>query len=624
MLTSCVLGLAAGYGEHQARTYINSVCLGPEGPAIDAGAFAKALSSRGMPNAVPAPVVPAKPKSEDAPPWWEAPKWAKAEQWVTVVTTGFGTRGDAFVFRFAGPDGALSFLAHHPYEQFSRWGSLVWPDPLPGLAEAFERASKDQARIERPPLRLEIRAHGAKQEDRPASLEAPEEGIGSEALKAMQADKLLPPLEAMAWAGAWLSGWAPKRSEAEQRIAIEIDFGLKMCSFLAKYAGPFGETTMLREDVPEEQLQLELARLFLYFARQKDLRHYGRLPHGDATLMHAGQNRLCYQSRGVLFGFDTARNKLLWPKLPEDGKLPKAQAFTAQLGPDGRPTIFRTSGVLAAVDPETGLLQELRPQGTAQTQAFAFVEGGAILVGQGQQVRCVRNGELVWECDAGSRVTCGPVVSGNRAVFGTARGGLVAVDTATGDPVWKAPQAPELQGRLIVAGANVVGFDRRAETLRAWRLEDGTSAWAFSLGDVLLQLQPIGQGRILAAAKNNRIAILDGDTGKLCHERVWHTWPLQVIPVNAGARALLAVADLDGAISLLDQDDLKTVRTVEPLAALSRSMLFVDDLALSRPDTFPDAALAGGDLADLGTQPSLVLTDRQGFYYIVALHQQAE
>lgn len=601
------------------RLLVSSSQLGPDGPGIDAEAFARGLQSRGFPNAVAMPTAANKP---DPQHWWRVPTGIKREEWVSVVTTGFGKRGDAYAFMFAGPDGAVSSLVHHPYTKFQRWGSWVWPEPLPGLLDAFTRGLPRSSEAERPLLALDVRARAADDKGGPPTLDPEgdeEDEVGTEALSKVQGSRLLPPVVAMTWAGAWQGGWAPTRGAAKHRISVEVDFGLRCCSFLARYAGPLGEAAMLRHDVSDQDFQLELQRLFLFFRRQRDLRHYGRLPAGGIRLMAADGRRLCYEKQGVLFGFDTARDQLQWPQIPEKGKLPKAQSFASRLGSNGQREVFRWSGLLAVVDPQTGEERQLLPQGAAH--AYGFVSGGdeSIVIGQGEHVRCFRAGEQVWGYDAGSAVSAGPILAGERVIFGCAAGELGALHAGSGKLLWQSSEKALLHPEMILAGPHVVGFDRQSEAVCAWRIADGGKAWVVPLGDVLLQLAAAASGRILAAAKNNRIVLIDAHTGKLCHERVWHTWPLQVVPFVANNRGLVAITDLDGTLTILDQTNLQNVRTIEPFADFAGNMLYVDKLAVSRPESFPDASMEGMDLTELGSAPSLVVTDREGFYYVLGV-----
>ena len=631
LLLLSTAALAEDAAQSGRRLLISSATLGREGPGISAETFAQSLEGRDLAGVVPLP---------ETEPWWNPPPGAKPIDWLSVVTTGFGNRGDAYAFMFAGPDRALSFLAHHRYEKFSRFGTLVWPDPLPGLADAFTRSFSSPAETDRALLTLEVRARGTSEEGAPASLDSQQEDEEAEALTKVESANLLPPLTAMAWAGAWQGGWAPTRAKAEHRVVVEVDFGPRSFSLLARYAGKLGQTAMLRRNVPEEQLQVEFHRLFLFLRRQRDVRHYGRLPATGVTLLSVGPGHLCYEKGGVLFGFDTAGDQLRWPQIPENGRLPKPQSYVSAVGPGKELAVFRWSGLLATIDPKTGAERQLLPKGIPHASGFAFGPDGGLVVAQGQRLRKLRDGEEVWAHDSGGSISSGPALSGDRAVVGTVSGALACVGLESGKVLWESRDAPVLHGKLVLAAPCVVGYDRAREELCAWKLADGSPAWSLPLGDVLLQLSPASDGRIsapggrisapggrisalggriLAAAKNNRIILVDAATGKVLHERIWPTWPLQVLPLTANGRSLVAVTDLDGAVTLLDQSDLESVRTIPPFASLAGNLLFAERLPVSRLESFPDGTEVGRDLAELDPEPSLIVTDREGFYYVLGV-----
>ena len=610
LLLLSTAALAEDAAQSGRRLLISSATLGRGGPGISAETFAQSLEGRDLAGVVPLP---------ETEPWWNPPPGAKPSEWLSVVTTGFGNRGDAYAFMFAGPDRALSFLAHHRYEKFSRFGTLVWPDPLPGLADAFTRSFSSPAETDRALLTLEVRARGTSEEGAPASLNSQQEDEEAEALTKVESANLLPPLTAMAWAGAWQGGWAPTRAKAEHRVVVEVGFGPRSFSLLARYAGKLGQTAMLRRNVPEEQLQVEFHRLFLFLRRQSDVRHYGRLPASGVTLMSTGPGYLCYEKSGVLFGFDTVGDRLRWPQIPENGRLPKPQSYVSAVGPGKELAVFRWSGLLATIDPKTGAEQQLLPKGTPHGRGFAFGPDGGLVVAQGQHLRRLKDGEEMWGHDLGDSVSSGPLLSGDCAVIGAASGALACVALDSGKVLWENKEAPLLHEKLVVAASCVVGYSRAREELRAWRLEDGSPAWSLPLGDVLLQLSSASDGRLFAAAKNNRIVLVDAATGKVLRERIWPTWPLQVIPFNADGRSLVAVTDLDGALTLLDQSNLESVRTISPFASLAGNLLFAERLPVSRLESFPDGTEVGRDLAELNPEPSLIVTDREGFYYVLGV-----
>ncbi|HID29395.1 MAG TPA: hypothetical protein EYP19_05260 [Desulfobacterales bacterium] len=365
----------------------------------------------------------------------------------------------------------------------------------------------------------------------------------------------------------------------------------------------------------------EMRCLATYFTRRADICHYGLVPSRSPRVLALSDDILCYEASGVLFGFDISRGRLLWPLIDKSGRLPKANKYTVRRGPQGRPRIYKWSGGLAEIDPRTDKENELAPVGPNHATGFAFGPQGEVFTAEDRYVSCYSTRSLKWRRDAGEKVVLGPVLSKDKIVAGTRDGRVLALHMNTGRTTLVSRGPFRFFHECTSTGGKVIFFDKEDETLVAVASSVGKAAWRFPVGDLPLNLHLLDNARILLAAKNNWIVLLDSVSGRVIGRRRWHTWPLAVLPVGKGAGPCIVVVDLESEVSFLDIRTLKTISKIEAFADLQGTAIFVPDLMLKRLEAFPEPGCTL-PLVELDPEPSVVVTDSEGFFYVLRVHAE--
>lgn len=158
------------------------------------------------------------------------------------------------------------------------------------------------------------------------------------------------------------------------------------------------------------------------------------------------------------------------------------------------------------------------------------------------------------------------------------------------------------------------------ETLAANNPADGATRWRFAAGDRLLQSPQEFAGGVLVVTKQNRLVLLDAAAGNVTAETTWPTWIVALEIVSFQGRPHLAITDLDGGATLLDEKLQSVWQAKVPSRPTGRPAL------VAMPASFQKAPAKGGDdlLAAIAAdatkpQPFFVLTDVDGFLYRLSL-----
>lgn len=154
----------------------------------------------------------------------------------------------------------------------------------------------------------------------------------------------------------------------------------------------------------------------------------------------------------------------------------------------------------------------------------------------------LQNGAQVWKFDPATRLSAGAGAGQGLALAGGAKGELIALDTASGQPRWKVKLSSEVTGQLAVVGDIVIARtgDGRVQGLS---IVDGSRKWLYSRNLPPLSLRGSGglltrDGIIYAGFPGGKLVALNAENGA----QLWEA----TVALPRGATELERVADVMG------------------------------------------------------------------------------
>jgi len=196
---------------------------------------------------------------------------------------------------------------------------------------------------------------------------------------------------------------------------------------------------------------------------------------------------------------------------------------------DGRIYVGDNSGALTILDAADGrVLREFRTGGEVRSSPLVDEARGAVYLGSadGWVYALDLDGADRWRFDAGSAIYGSPALVGDRVVFGTAEGEVIALDAATGALAWRS-DAPEYAIEVAPCGGAdgvyVGSWDRNAYALELadgalrWRHpsagsdREGFVAWYYSPADCA---PAFAGGNVFFADRAYRLTVFDAATGE--------------------------------------------------------------------------------------------------------------
>jgi outer membrane protein assembly factor BamB len=607
----------------EAPLLVSARSLGSVGGSIRSETFADALKGFRMlaissPGRVPAD-------------WRTPPVNAGSSPWVSVVTAGFGgtagpeDQAEAYAFLFDTPGGPLKRLGHVSYRQTydSNATSWNWIPPTDRLAAAVQAAFAHAAITDRPLLGLRVEV------GKQASGGSPTEGglmaAGEDFMQTSMGTTGRPVLEAMAWAAAFEAGWAPslKTGPADASAVLEIYFGHKACSLRLTLKTASGEKVSVKREVPENRYHAHLRRMFLGLRQGAFFSDFLSFRDQASQLVSVAPGRLLFLSGAGLKAFDTATCQLAWPETTAG----KGQAFALRKDAAGAAQVIRYRPSLAVVSASDGSARVLAPVAAAHRGAFDVNEG-QVVASAGTNLFFYNAASLRWQAAERGMIACGPAILGNRVIAGTDDGVFFALDSSDGKSLWRVNLEPGLAGTLVGAGGSVLVFSRNTESLLAVEAASGRRLWQVPLGDVLVRPPLSSPAGLLLATKSNRVLLLDPQTGGVRAERRLPNWISDILWIDGtGGKTGGAIAclTLDGGLFVLNPADL-AIRIRYELGARAGGPMLV-------AEAFPTLWTGPLDPEDIGAQmdqdrgtrqPCLLVSDDEGFAYIVPLHKLLE
>jgi outer membrane protein assembly factor BamB len=187
------------------------------------------------------------------------------------------------------------------------------------------------------------------------------------------------------------------------------------------------------------------------------------------------------------------------------------------------------------------------------------------------------SGKPVWRTELETELSAGPGVGEDIVVVAAADGFLVALDTDSGDELWRSNIAGESLSRPLVEDGTVVALtiDNRLRAISAF---DGSERWVVEQSTPSLTMRgsatPVLVGTtVIAGFDNGRlvgVSLADGD-------ELWNT----MIAPPTGKSDLERLADVDGQISVVGQDVYASGYhgTVAAVAAESGQMLWAREVS---------------------------------------------
>ena len=541
--------------------------------------------------------------------WAAVPDGVEPGQWVSVVTVGFGNRADAYAFQFTGPAGGAKLLAHVPHRKGRVNGAEAWFPPFEKLFGGFRigHAAAEKA-APRPALQLEVVLVDPKAA---AGL-----GGADEALT-LAADKMFPPVQAIATAAACEAGWAPTTQKADAKARLEVRVLDQACAFRVTFTRGGRETVLTRDRVPWEEYHDQLALLFSLPVTRAAVSDFARPSPESVALLGVESNRIVCLVDDELTALDTATGAEAWRiRVPQSKTGAKrVERYETRRDAAGKLRLYRTSTAFAESAVADGTITPLAP---VPVTAFDVGANGEIVIVQGAKLSLVAKGKEVWAAPGTEPITAGPRLEADRVLVGMG-GELVAFAKADRRELWRVTLGNRLWGPVTAAGDLRLAFSAEAETLFAIDPKDGAVKWRFAAGDALAQPPFMFDGSVVVVTKANRIARLNPVDGSVVTEAKWPTWVVAVEPLAVGEKLQLAVGDVAGRLSLVGPDLKKTWEsalvarvTGRPAAAMTPPVWKAKAKpAKGGPDDLLDTIAA--DAA--GTKPFLLATDGAGFLY---------
>lgn len=583
--------------------------LGEHGGAADINEVIEALSEW----ADAAPLT--------SPNWHTVPTDAPPDGWVSLVITGFKRpvseqeqTADGFAFLFDPADNAVKAVAHLPYAMSYNWNarSWYWSVPVEKLCDLLQRAYVNAPEpLKMEPLRLkafEVIAEGGEQPLLPGMTVRSDE-------PRLNARMAMPQISAMATAAAAMAGRRPRLvQDDDPDIALGVSMAYHAVSVYLR--DTVGDRSWTTHDVPIETLAGRLARDFIAATSEGAIYAVAKVD-GETVLGGASGNLCVTKGSGIalLNGWTGAE---IWSQ-GMDARPP--HIYASREVPGSAPEVYRIAPGLGRIDVRTGEVIELAP--VAPDHAWGFdLAADRIAVALSSALSVFREGEMEWTIEETATIDCGPRFVGTAVVAGTSDGSLAAWSMADGQEIWRRSVGVNLRGPIVSLEERAVVWCEETETLIAVDPRTGDTAWRLPVGDRLVATIQVVGGRLLVAAKDNWIRLLDGSNGDVVASLRWRDWLVDCRAIEIEGQTVIITLDIADSLTILDPETL-AVRRIQPLSA--RPMPGIVYLP-EAPASWRDADRRELALIELleqtanaspqNTRSGVLVTDRQGYVYL--------
>lgn len=247
---------------------------------------------------------------------------------------------------------------------------------------------------------------------------------------------------------------------------------------------------------------------------------------GDRVYVGSAQASI-FDSGGMVYCLQADTGKRLWQFQTDK------QVFCSPAVADGRVYVGEglhvdTACKLYCLDAATG--RKMWTVTTrSHTESSPAIAGGRVYFGAGEDgAYCVdaKSGAVLWHFK-GRHIDGSPAVADGKVYVGTGYGLLaaIALDAATGEPVWSAPSDLPVWGAPAVAGGRVyygIGngdFVKSSDHPRGgvWCLDakTGRPIWRRSVPDAVLTAAVVHDDRIAVGSRDGNVYCLDAGSGKV-------------------------------------------------------------------------------------------------------------
>ncbi|MFO7733993.1 MAG: PQQ-binding-like beta-propeller repeat protein [Candidatus Aminicenantes bacterium] len=243
--------------------------------------------------------------------------------------------------------------------------------------------------------------------------------------------------------------------------------------------------------------------------------------------------------------------------------------------------LLRDDGhVLYVLDPTGALLTKIRPAGIVTTAVRE--RRGRIYFGTEEgRIQALDSGapggsRPAWEYEAPGPVTAGPVFAGDRVLFATASGRVMALDAA-GGVVWEfAAEAPIAADPVVADGR--VYFGSEDKSFYCLSASTGKKRWSRRLQGVPLHPAHVHGSRVAVAASNSVVYFLSRRGGSILS---WELVPSRVVHEPAAAGTVLIISSASPRLSALDLKSGKRLGEHLTSGLLSAGALWVSPLVVA-------------------------------------------
>ncbi len=553
--------------------------------------------------------------------WNQVPPGVAPEQWISVVSVGFGKQAEAYIFQFNRADGGARLRAHFPHRKRISNGAERWFQPAPQLCAALHSELNGRREDSGVPLTLEV-------VEEPSLGGANGEGFDEALL--LPARTVLPPLKAIITAAACSQGWIPMSQPSPNRAKIEVRVHDRACSFRLTMESEGKNRVFSKDRVPWEEFQDQLSVLFRMPNLGPRVVDFARPYNSEVELLESEGNRTFFFNEGELSAIDTNGQEVwrlhsLKGKGPAGSKPRKPDFFAARRDDSGKLRLFAWGSALAEISQTDGTVTVLAPDTPAgATPTFDVDTAGHAVLARDRRVTLFLGGKEKWSVDEHCAVLCGPRLEGDRVLFGTDRGELIALALSDGRVLWRVQVGEQLRGDISsMAGLRFV-FSGRQEMLFAVDPQDGSVRWRFKAGDAMVRAPFLFEGMLAVATKNNRVSLVRPETGSVEVQTQLDSWLVDARLVTVGRSVAIATSEASGRVALWDRN----LNRLWESSTCARSMgrLVVARL---RPQWRTQKKAAKGSTDEIleilsdeseGLLPFILTSDAKGFLFKMSLH----
>ncbi len=138
--------------------------------------------------------------------------------------------------------------------------------------------------------------------------------------------------------------------------------------------------------------------------------------------------------------------------------------------------------------------------------------GGQVIVNRAS------DGKQIWRVVLGSRTESSPLIAGNRVIFGTEKGGVLALNRANGRVIWRYRASGAVKAAVAMEGNTLYVGDYGGKLHAIWA-RSGKRRWVADLGGSLYSTPAVAYGRVFVGNINRAVVAVGAETGRIAWRR---------------------------------------------------------------------------------------------------------